>query len=63
MGFGFTFGIMPYGSELRAQRRVFHQEFQQSVVHKYRPRQLQQIRAFLPWVLDSPVHTRKYVRQ
>lgn len=63
MGLDFLLGLLPYGSRWRFQRRTFHQPFQPSVVDKYRGVELQQIRSFMPWVLDSPSQTRQYVRQ
>jgi len=54
---------MPYTPRWRAHRRMFHQEFYQAAVQKYRPVQLQYAREFLSWIANSPQHTRKHVRQ
>lgn len=57
----FALGFMPYSSRWRAHRRMFHEQFRQPTVHKYRPVQLRQTRAFLSWVLKSPEHTHTHV--
>lgn len=54
---------MRYSPKWRVHRKMFHQHFEPGVVDRYRPVQLQEVRKFLSWTLESPQHTRRHVRQ
>jgi len=62
MNYEYNTVIMPYDGQWRAHRKLFHQHFQQSVVHNYIPIQTRQIRNFLSLVLESPEKTPDHAR-
>lgn len=45
---------MPYGTDWRVHRRVFHQYFNQTTVNKYLDVQVQQTHLFLRRALETP---------
>ena len=63
MGIDYGFGLLRYNSVWRAQRRMFHQYFQPSVLHKYATVQAREVRTCLSRILDSPNQTPNHVRQ
>ncbi|KAH8103571.1 cytochrome P450 [Cristinia sonorae] len=63
LGWNFSLALMPYTPRWRAHRRMFHQEFYQGTVNKYRPAQRQHARALLSWLSKDPQNTRQYIRQ
>ncbi|KAI0340919.1 cytochrome P450 [Trametopsis cervina] len=51
-GWGWNFGLMPYGQEWRSIRRVFHQYFEQPAVLNYWDKQTKEVHAFLRRMLE-----------
>ncbi|KAG7440108.1 cytochrome P450 [Guyanagaster necrorhizus] len=54
MGWDFSFGLMEYGNEWRAQRRLFQQEFNPTAAERYRPCELKATHELLRRLLDDP---------
>lgn len=54
---------MNYGPQWRTHRRMFHQQFYETTVSKYRPMQQRQVRAFLARMLHPTADVRQRVRQ
>ncbi|KAH8094841.1 cytochrome P450 [Cristinia sonorae] len=63
MSWDFSFAHIEYGQRWRDHRRMFHEFFNQAVVHDHRPAQLREIRATLGRILESPELTAQHVRQ
>ena len=65
MGLDWSLGLLPYSSQWRKQRKMFHQFFNSSAVEAYQPSQLSEVKRFLINLLDSPDrfmgHIRRYV--
>ncbi|KAK7696158.1 hypothetical protein QCA50_000809 [Cerrena zonata] len=53
MGLNWTLPTIGYSPKWRAQRRLFHQHFNQHEITKYRPEQLRECRIFLGRLLDG----------
>ncbi|PPQ95404.1 hypothetical protein CVT26_008250 [Gymnopilus dilepis] len=62
MGWDFSFGHMRYGEQWKKHRRVFHQQFQQSVAQTYWPIQRREAHALLRRLLDSPENLDYHLR-
>ncbi|KAF5359346.1 hypothetical protein D9756_003621 [Leucocoprinus leucothites] len=54
MGWDWSFALMPYGPRWKHYRRIFHEHFQQNVVHKYNNIHVDATRAFLQRLLEAP---------
>ncbi|KAH8094866.1 cytochrome P450 98A3 [Cristinia sonorae] len=61
IGWDFSLAISPYGPIWRSQRRLFHQYFNQTVVHAYQGVQLEEVRKFLSRALESPEHIKEHI--
>lgn len=62
MHWDFSFVIAPYGPLWRAQRRMFHQHFNQNAVPAYQGVQREEIHSFLLRALDAPEKAQNHVR-
>ena len=54
MDFGWSFGLMPYGSMWRQHSRTFHKYFSNSAVQQYHPIMYEETKAFLRKVNSQP---------
>ncbi|THU83987.1 cytochrome P450 [Dendrothele bispora CBS 962.96] len=54
MGWNFSFGLMEYGDEWRAQRKIFQHEFSPSAAERFQPLESQVAHQFLVHMLDKP---------
>ena len=64
LGIDVMFPFLNLCEEWRDQRRVFQQYYSQASLHQYRWSQLGQARAFVGWVLDSPMtDVRRLIRR
>ena len=63
MGLDWSFALLPYGSQWRRQRKMFHQFFNSSTVEAYQPSQLSEARKFLVKLLDSPEQFMGHIRR
>ncbi|THU81062.1 cytochrome P450 [Dendrothele bispora CBS 962.96] len=54
MGWDWVLGMMAYGDEWRAIRRLFNQEFHQTAAARFQPRELKRTHILLRRILDSP---------
>ncbi|KAJ6607665.1 cytochrome P450 [Mycena sp. CBHHK59/15] len=54
MGWDFNFGLMKYGDQWRAHRRLFHQELNETAAHRFRPKQLAASHELLRRILHNP---------
>ncbi|EEB89177.1 hypothetical protein MPER_12751 [Moniliophthora perniciosa FA553] len=54
MGWNYSFGLMEYGDEWRAQRRLFQQEFHPTAAERFQPLEAQVTHTFLRRLLDQP---------
>ncbi|KJA17691.1 hypothetical protein HYPSUDRAFT_146170 [Hypholoma sublateritium FD-334 SS-4] len=54
LGWDFSFAHMPYGDRWRTHRRLFHDQFQQSIAPAYWPIQQREAHALLRRLLHSP---------
>lgn len=58
------FPVMNLSQEWRNQRRLFHQYYTQASLYQYHWSQLRQARAFVGWVLESPMaDVQRLIRQ
>ncbi|KAF8868343.1 cytochrome P450 [Infundibulicybe gibba] len=57
-----TFGFTPYGANWRLRRRMFHAQYNKSVVKKYQPIQEREASRFLARLLDSPQDLVSHIR-
>jgi cytochrome P450 len=53
---------MDYGSEWRAHRRMFHQYYNKTQIHKYAPIMEKQMLAFLQQLEAEPQHFLEHTR-
>ncbi|KAL0958951.1 hypothetical protein HGRIS_014263 [Hohenbuehelia grisea] len=54
MGWDWSFGHMPYGERWRRHRKLFHRQFQPSVVNSFFPIHIRETHALLKRLLDTP---------
>ncbi|KAK7440646.1 hypothetical protein VKT23_016995 [Stygiomarasmius scandens] len=54
MGWNFSFGLMEYGDEWRAQRKLFQQEFSPIASERFQPLETQVAHQFLVRMLEQP---------
>ncbi|KAK0200298.1 cytochrome P450 [Desarmillaria ectypa] len=62
MGWDFSFGLMEYGNEWRAQRRLFQQEFNPIAVERYHQCELKATHELLRRLLDDPNKFIEHIR-
>ncbi|KAK0486576.1 cytochrome P450 [Armillaria novae-zelandiae] len=62
MGWDFSFGLMEYGNEWRAQRRLFQQEFNLIAVERYHQCELKATHELLRRLLEEPNKFIKHIR-
>ncbi|KAJ7781981.1 cytochrome P450 [Mycena maculata] len=64
VGFGWNFGLMPYGAKWKSELsfRVFVQQFQPSEVLLHRPTELDAARILLQRLLESPTKFERHLR-
>ena len=62
MGWGWSFGFMPYGARWREHRRHFHQYFSSSVIENYVGIAERHRTEFLNALLEQPEDFRSFIR-
>ncbi|EMD37506.1 hypothetical protein CERSUDRAFT_114146 [Gelatoporia subvermispora B] len=62
MGLDWVLGVMPYGQRWRRHRRAFHEYFNQTVVHDYRPQYLTAAHKMLKYLHDDPAEFTHWIR-
>lgn len=62
-GFGFQFGLMPYGEPWRIRRRLFRKHFSASNAPIYEVQGLKYVRRLLSQVLERPTNLMELVPQ
>lgn len=63
MNWDYNMALLPYGQWWRRHRRAFNEHFHQSVVWKYQPIQLREVRALLHRLLTTPDDFMHHIRQ
>ncbi|TCD64295.1 hypothetical protein EIP91_004273 [Steccherinum ochraceum] len=63
MRWDWALAVMPYGSTWRSHRRIAHQYLNYDATQQYRAVQLDEIRASLSRILESPQHAKQHTHQ
>ncbi|TCD63400.1 hypothetical protein EIP91_005582 [Steccherinum ochraceum] len=63
MRWEWSMAIMPYGPTWREHRRIAHQYLNYDAVKQYRTLQLEEIRACLSRMLETPLHAKEHIHQ
>ncbi|KAF9072507.1 cytochrome P450 [Rhodocollybia butyracea] len=62
MGWNYSFGLMAYGDEWRAQRKLFQQEFHSQAVERFYPLEVRVTHQFLNRLLVDPKNYVRHIR-
>ncbi|KIK64178.1 hypothetical protein GYMLUDRAFT_241366 [Collybiopsis luxurians FD-317 M1] len=62
MGWDYSFGLMAYGDEWRAQRKLFQQEFNPQAAERFHPIEVRATRHLLNRIIDSPKDYVQHIR-
>ncbi|KAJ4501089.1 cytochrome P450 [Lentinula lateritia] len=62
MGWNFSFGLMAYGDEWRAQRKLFQQEFHPQAAERFQPLEVRVTHQFLNRLLEDPKNYVHHIR-
>ncbi|KAJ3764225.1 cytochrome P450 [Lentinula raphanica] len=62
MGWNFSFGLMAYGDEWRAQRKLFQQEFHPQAAERFQPLETRVTHQFLYRLLQDPKNYVHHIR-
>ncbi|KAG7085605.1 hypothetical protein E1B28_003156 [Marasmius oreades] len=62
MGWNYSFALMEYGDEWRAQRRLFQQEFHPTAAERFQPLELQVAHNLVRRLLDDPENFPTHIR-
>ncbi|KAJ3746113.1 cytochrome P450 [Lentinula detonsa] len=62
MGWNFSFGLMAYGDEWRAQRKLFQQEFHPQAAERFHPLEVRVTHQFLNRLLEDPKNYVHHIR-
>ena len=62
LGWDIHLAFKPYGDRWREERRRFHQVFNPSVIHQYRPRMMTEAGKLLKRLTDDPQRFMDHIR-
>ncbi|KAF5364723.1 hypothetical protein D9757_012497 [Collybiopsis confluens] len=62
MGWDYSFGLMAYGDEWRAQRKLFQREFNPQAAERFHPIEIRATHQLLGHILDKPKNYVRHIR-